>query len=240
MKTRKKILAVIMTCFILVTVLVGCGKSDGGNSRVKQGNAVDDAINDQINKEKGTDTEASTEATTEKPAEIVTTTESTTEATTEVTTGNSTADTTADQTTIEQVTTAEIPTLDVDPSTLDYSDVDIDITVMSSDMVYATVYQMVYNPRDYIGKTVKIRGNYYVAYSNNPENDNFYNYCLVADATACCQQGLEFLCFDGHDTYPDDFPADGTEVEVTGVFEMYEEEGYTYMRLTYADMTVCN
>ena len=239
MKRQKKTISVMMVCFILVTALVGCGKDDGGNSRVKQGNAVEDAINDQINKEKGTTTEATTEATTAKPAEVVTT-EATTEATTEKTTSDTATDATTESTTVEQVTTEELPTLDIDPSTLDYSDVDIDLTVMGKDMVYSTVYQMVYNPKDYIGKTVKMEGQYYVAFSNNPENTNFYNYCLVADATACCQQGLEFLCYDGHDTYPDDFPEDGTEVEVTGVFETYQEEGYTYFRLTYADMTVLN
>ena len=239
MKRQKKTISVMMVCFILVTALVGCGKDDGGNSRVKQGNAVEDAINDQINKEKGTTTEATTEATTAKPAEVVTT-EATTEATTEKTTSDTATDATTESTTVEQVTTEELSTLDIDPSTLDYSDVDIDLTVMGKDMVYSTVYQMVYNPKDYIGKTVKMEGQYYVAFSNNPENTNFYNYCLVADATACCQQGLEFLCYDGHDTYPDDFPEDGTEVEVTGVFETYQEEGYTYFRLTYADMTVLN
>ena len=239
MKRQKKTISVMMVCFILVTALVGCGKGDGGNSRVKQGNAVEDAINDQINKEKGTTTEATTEATTAKPAEVVTT-EATTEATTEKTTSDTATDATTESTTVEQVTTEELSALDIDPSTLDYSDVDIDLTVMGKDMVYSTVYQMVYNPKDYIGKTVKMEGQYFVAFSNNPENTNFYNYCLVADATACCQQGLEFLCYDGHDTYPDDFPEDGTEVEVTGVFETYQEEGYTYFRLTYADMTVLN
>ncbi len=239
MNIRRKTISVMMVGAVLVMALAGCGKSDGGNSRVKQGNAVEDAINDQINKEKGTTTEATTEATTAKPAEIVTT-EATTEATTEKTTSDTATDATTESTTVEQVTTEELPTLDIDPSTLDYSDVDIDLTVMGKDMVYSTVYQMVYNPKDYIGKTVKMEGQYFVAFSNNPENTNFYNYCLVADATACCQQGLEFLCYDGHDTYPDDFPEDGTEVEVTGVFETYQEEGYTYFRLTYADMTVLN
>lgn len=147
---------------------------------------------------------------------------------------------TTEDTTTEEKTSMEASTADVDPSTLDYTKVDIDLTAMGKDMVYSTVYQMVYNPQDYIGKTVRMKGQYYVAYSQNPENDKFYNYCLIADAQACCQQGLEFVCTDGHDTYPDDFPEDGSEVEVAGVFEMYEEDGYMFLHLNYADMFVVN
>lgn len=147
---------------------------------------------------------------------------------------------TTEDTTTEEKTSMEASTADVDPSTLDYTKVDIDLTAMGKDMVYSTVYQMVYNPQDYIGKTVRMKGQYYVAYSQDPENDKFYNYCLIADAQACCQQGLEFVCTDGHDTYPDDFPEDGSEVEVTGVFEMYEEDGYMFLHLNYADMVVVN
>ena len=261
MKKFKKITAVVMSCLVFAAALAGCGKDDGGNSRVKQKNAVEDAINDQINKEKGSDTGEVTEASTAKPAEVITTEEqSTANATTETVTADSqiissestadntvenTTDSTADTSTNTQTSeannpdsTIEIPELHIDPSTLDYSNVDIDITVMSSDMVYATVYQMVYDPEEYVGKTVRIKGQYFVAYSNNPDNNNFYNYCLVADATACCQQGLEFYCTDGHEVYPDDFPEDGTEVEVVGVFEMYEEEGYVYTRLNYANMDI--
>ena len=40
-------------------------------------------------------------------------------------------------------------------------EVDYDLTVMGADMVYATVYQMMIDPKSYIGKSFKIRGNYY-------------------------------------------------------------------------------
>ncbi len=47
---------------------------------------------------------------------------------------------------------------------------------------------------------------------------------------------IEFVCNDGHDVYPDDFPANEEMIEVTGVFEMYREGDYTYIRLNYAHM----
>ena len=39
--------------------------------------------------------------------------------------------------------------------------VDYDLTQMSSDMVYATVYQMMVAPKEYEGKTFRIDGNFY-------------------------------------------------------------------------------
>lgn len=222
---KSKGLKLIIVCGLVAASLAGCGKETNG-SRLQGENKVESVINEQIEKEVGS---------TAKPAEIVTTEETTTEAT-------DGPDKTASESTTESVydipTTSEIKPLDIDPATIDYDNVDIDITEMSKDMVYATVYQLVYSPQEYVGKTVKIEGQYFVAYSKDPENTNFYNYCLVADATACCQQGLEFACSDGHDSYPDDFPADETEIEVTGVFEMYEEDGFVYTRLSYAKMDV--
>ena len=35
---------------------------------------------------------------------------------------------------------------------------DVDLTELSASMVYAEVYDMVYNPDDYVGKTVRAKG----------------------------------------------------------------------------------
>ena len=43
--------------------------------------------------------------------------------------------------------------------------VDYDLTVMSSDMVYATIYQMITEPEQYAGKTIRMQGLYYAAYA---------------------------------------------------------------------------
>ena len=116
--------------------------------------------------------------------------------------------------------------------------VDIDLTQMSSDMVYATVYQMVMDPNQYIGKTFKIKGLYCVA--QEPKTGAYYQYCLVQDALACCAQGLEFVWGDGSHVYPDDYPPEETEITVQGTFETYKEPGddTLYSRLANATMTV--
>lgn len=100
---------------------------------------------------------------------------------------------------------------------------DYDLTVMSSDMVYAIVYQMMSEPDDYIGKTFRMDGLYYASYYEPTEQ--YYHYCIIQDAAACCAQGMEFVWGDGSHIYPDEYPAEDTMVVVQGVFETYREDG---------------
>lgn len=116
--------------------------------------------------------------------------------------------------------------------------IDYDLTTMSSEMVYATVYQLVTYPENYIGKKVKMGGAYYVA--TNEEVQKNYHYVIISDATACCTQGIEFVWDDGSHVYPDEYPAEGTEVEVVGIFESYidEDDGMQYCRLKNSSMKI--
>ena len=67
-----------------------------------------------------------------------------------------------------------------------------------------------------------------------PVPGQVYYACVIADATACCQQGLEFV-LSGNHTFPDDYPEVGEEITVTGTFGTYEEGGYQYCQLTEAE-----
>ena len=107
--------------------------------------------------------------------------------------------------------------------------VDVDLSVMDSDMIYATVYQMMSDPEQYVGKTFRIEGKFYVTYDEMTKNQ--YYYCVIKDATECCAQGLEFVWGDGSHIYP----TDGTEVIVDGTFELYMENDSRYCRLANAD-----
>ena len=111
--------------------------------------------------------------------------------------------------------------------------VDVDLSVMDSDMIYATVYQMMSDPEQYVGKTFRIEGKFYVTYDEMTKNQ--YYYCVIKDATECCAQGLEFVWGDGSHIYPDEYPTDGTEVIVDGIFELYMENDSRYCRLANAD-----
>ena len=105
----------------------------------------------------------------------------------------------------------------------------MDLSVMDSDMIYATVYQMMSDPEQYVGKTFRIEGKFYVTYDEMTKNQ--YYYCVIKDATECCAQGLEFVWGDGSHIYPDEYPTDGTEVVVDGTFELYMENDSRYCRL---------
>ena len=52
--------------------------------------------------------------------------------------------------------------------------VDYDLSSMGPDLVYATIYQMMIDPKSYVGKSFKVTGNYYSSYSK--ENDQYYHF----------------------------------------------------------------
>lgn len=98
--------------------------------------------------------------------------------------------------------------------------IDLDLTSLSSTVVFAEVAAMVRTPEDFVGKTVRMRGQLAV-YEANPALDIDYFYTVVIqDATACCQQGMEFV-WDGGT-----LPAKGTELVVTGKYQQYDCGGW--------------
>ena len=111
--------------------------------------------------------------------------------------------------------------------------IDVDLTKMSSTMVYSEVYNMMSLPDNYLGQTVRMKGQFQM-YEGDGRN---YYVVLIADALACCQQGMEFV-LDGDHSYPEDYPEPGTEVTVTGVFDTYMEGEYMrFCQLIDATMT---
>ncbi len=105
---------------------------------------------------------------------------------------------------------------------------DVDLTILSSTMVYSQVYNMMITPEDYVGKKVKMEG-MMASYYDEAE-DRRYFACIIQDATACCAQGIEFELA-GDLKYPDDYPSDGETICVEGVFETYKEGELTYVTL---------
>ena len=115
--------------------------------------------------------------------------------------------------------------------------VDVDLTVLSSTMVYSEVYNMLYNdPAHYLGKTVKARGTfsiYQLVTDGVLQPDPVAYACIIADAAACCAEGMEFVLKDNL-AYPDDYPEPGAEITVIGEFQSYEENGMTRYHLVNA------
>lgn len=116
---------------------------------------------------------------------------------------------------------------------LDY-EADIDLTALSSTMVYSEVLNMMNTPEDFVGKKVKASGSFSVFTNLNTEK--YYYSCVIADATACCQQGLEFVLAEER-KFPDEFPIQGRQITVAGVFDTYEEDGKILCCLSNAVMS---
>ena len=123
----------------------------------------------------------------------------------------------------------------------DPSGVDVDLTVLSSTMVYAEVLNMMTEPKAYDGKTVKMRGRFGASYGYRPDGtineDVLIFACIIADATACCSQGIEFV-LSGAYNFPEDYPELDSEITVTGTFKSGEQNGIPYFRVINAQMTV--
>lgn len=113
-------------------------------------------------------------------------------------------------------------------------DIDVDLTILDSNIVYAQVFDMVNNPDNYRGKRVKATGT--LAHTTDTSGTKDYFAVFIADASACCQQGLEFERA-GDFKYPDDYPEIDSEITVTGEFDTYMEGDYQYCVLRNAEMT---
>lgn len=98
---------------------------------------------------------------------------------------------------------------------------DIDLTRMSSTMVYSMVYQMVTDPQKYTGKTIKMKG-IFSSYVDEETNRRFFG-CVIKDALACCSQGLAFELAKPR-KYPSEYPSEGASITIIGTFEFEKEE----------------
>ena len=121
------------------------------------------------------------------------------------------------------VTSGENGTTDVT-----YDEIDVDLTSMSSTVVYTQVYRMISYPEDFVGKVVKMRGNFSAYYGGATKL--YYPAVIIPDATACCSQGIEFV-LNGSPAYPDGYPTLGNEITVVGKFETYYEGTSRYCHL---------
>lgn len=195
---------------LLILALAGCGAGGNGVKKTNKGNSVEEAMEDQMKAD---------DAGEDDPEKRGTDTDASAE--------------NADET---DSAAQEQESETVRPEGSNQADgtgsVDYDLTEMNSDMVYATVYQMMTDPASYVGKIVKIRGPFY-PYTNSEETV-YFPACVIEDALACCSQGIEFSVPGAE--YPDGYPEMGTVITVTGTFETYTEAGPTSCRLANATL----
>ena len=203
--------------------LSGCGAASGG-TKLEGKNNVQSVIEEQIAKEDASSEALTTEETTQSDADAL-------KAMLEEQLANQSEEDASSSDASDKTEKVKEP----DPN------VDIDLTAMSSDMVYSTVYQLMADADSYVGKKIKLRGDYYASWYEDTKQ--YYHYAIIQDATACCQQGMEFVWGDGSHVYPDEYPEEMAEIEVVGIFETYKDnpdDEYQYCRLRDATMVVCN
>lgn len=110
-------------------------------------------------------------------------------------------------------------------TTTEAKSVDLDLTQLSSTLIYSEVYNMLITPDDYKGKIIKMKGQFN-QYTDEQTGET-YNAVIIPDATACCQQGLEFELSDK--TNPNF--EQGAEITVVGTFDTYSEGELLYCHL---------
>lgn len=104
----------------------------------------------------------------------------------------------------------------------------LDLTGMGPTMVYSYIFNIMMAPNDYIGQAFKLKGTY--TEQSWDTASRTYRYIYIADAAACCAQGLEFELQDPEAPYPEM----GEEFTLYGVFEPYYEDGHRYFHFTNA------
>lgn len=116
-------------------------------------------------------------------------------------------------------------TTKITETTTEAKSVDLDLTQLSSTLIYSEVYNMLITPDDYKGKIIKMKGQF--NQYTDEQTGKTYNAVIIPDATACCQQGLEFELSDK--TNPNF--EQGAEITVVGTFDTYSEGELLYCHL---------
>ena len=110
--------------------------------------------------------------------------------------------------------------------------VDLDLTKLSDTVAYATIFSMLTEPKNYLDKTVKIRG---LFGSFQDREGNVYCSVTLMDPTACCAAGLDCI-FRSEYEYPKDYPEIGAEVTIAGKFDVRRDGKKTGYSLIDADL----
>ena len=98
--------------------------------------------------------------------------------------------------------------------------IDLDITKYSSTAALPKVADISKNPDKYLGQRIRMSGFYAPVLLER--NETYYHRLVITDQ--CCSN-LEIILFElnGDYVYPDDYPKDEENIEITGVFGVHEE-----------------
>ncbi|ONI39758.1 hypothetical protein AN639_05720 [Candidatus Epulonipiscium fishelsonii] len=108
----------------------------------------------------------------------------------------------------------------------------LDLTKLNATMLYAQVYDMVYNIENYRGKKIKIQG-FYKEYII-PMQD-ISRVLMIPDATACCESGM---LLKWNENMPEVFPNEDDHIEIIGTYNNYMEDDLIYYYIDVESMNI--
>lgn len=102
--------------------------------------------------------------------------------------------------------------------------IDLDLAPFSANAVYAEVVRILQERDGYIGKSIRILGQFT---SFKGETGEAIPMVVVSDMMGCCMQGMEMRIKE--DNYPEGYPEVGSRILVTGVVALRTAyNGYEY------------
>lgn len=107
----------------------------------------------------------------------------------------------------------------------------VDLTQMGSNFVYSVISNMMMNPEEYLGRRLVMKGT--VSQTTIEATGETFYAVIIADAQACCAQGIEFVLADGLS-----YPKEGEKIIISGLFEAYKEMDMDFYRLAVDQITV--
>ena len=113
------------------------------------------------------------------------------------------------------------------------TDVELDLSKMNADFVYAFIFQIIVEPEKYEGKTIRMTGTFETFYDDAPYGR--HDYCIITDVLACCAQGLEFESAKVSGVEP------GQKITVSGTLKLRDAlspDGMEYKTMRIADAAV--
>ncbi len=99
----------------------------------------------------------------------------------------------------------------------------IDLSQENATTAYTITANMLNNPSDYLGKTIKIKG------THSATNKTIHK-LTVTDSTGCCNASIEFVL------KSNSYPPINSVITIEGIFESYIIDNTTHYRLNNATL----
>ena len=113
------------------------------------------------------------------------------------------------------------------------SSVDIDLSRMSQTMALAQMFNILAEPEEYDGKSIRLKGEF-SSYLNTEGTVSYT--CTVTDNTACCTEMIEFGRNGEDSTAEESMPDEGDLVTVEGTFALVDDPEGWYCKITDASI----